>query len=507
MRAWLRAAILALLLIVAAAPAAWGETRVALVIANAGYRHVPRLTNPANDGPGVAAALRQAGFTTITVQADLDYEGLRRALQGFAAAARNADLAVIYYAGHGMEVGGTNYLVPIDAKLATDGDVQFEAVPLALAMQAVRGAHRLGLVMLDACRNNPFAAGMQMTGGSTRAVARGLTRVEPLGNTLVVYAARDGTTADDGAGRNSPFAKALIQRLPTPGLEVSLLFRQVRDDVLLATNNVQQPFVYGSLGGEPLFFVPARPTEAARPARPSVAPATGLGGGLASEVQRAVESAHGAAEQAADRAKAARDAQAQAKQAAVRAQDAVQRAVRKEPGYGILTGGGTDPAGKEVIWTYSGQVAGDRPEGYGAKNWPNGEIDEGQFIGGTMSGYVTVRLPDGTLKEGQLASDQTLLAVVTYGDGDTFQGAFTNGTWSLGVYYGGPTRFYTEKAGQWSDYLLAGFGVIRWKDGRRAEGVFRKGDLSGLGVTYDVLGNVVAQGVFEAGALKTAMSR
>lgn len=233
---------------------AWADTRVALVIGNSGYRNVAPLTNPAKDAAQVAAALKRIGFTSVDVQYDLGAAGMRAALQTFTRKAEDADVAVVYYAGHGMEVGGTNYLIPVDAALARETDLNFEAIPLGMVMDTVSSARRLKMVVLDACRNNPFSG--HMKGGGTRAIGRGLARVEPDGtNTLVAYAAKDGTTADDGSGEHSPFAVAFVKEITTPGLEVRLLFGKVRDDVYQATNKKQEPFVYGSLGGDAFYFV------------------------------------------------------------------------------------------------------------------------------------------------------------------------------------------------------------------------------------------------------------
>ncbi|HEX7946579.1 MAG TPA: caspase family protein, partial [Phenylobacterium sp.] len=238
---WLVAAVLAL----APGAPAWADGRVALVIANSAYVHAPKLPNPPNDARNMAAALRKVGFTT-TEKTDLSKRDLEAALKTFAQAARGADVAVIYYAGHGMEQGGLNYLVPVDATLASDQDVEFDTVPLDLLLRSVEGASRLKLVVLDACRNNPFLTTMQRASG-TRAIGRGLSRVEPEGDTLVAYAAREGSTADDGDGGDSPFTKALTTRMQTPGLEIRLLFGQVRDDVLASTGRRQEPAIYGSL--------------------------------------------------------------------------------------------------------------------------------------------------------------------------------------------------------------------------------------------------------------------
>jgi hypothetical protein len=229
------------------------ETRVALVIGNANYANVARLGNPISDAQTVAAALRKVGFTTVTVQSDLGVMAMRQALQNFGALAASSDVALVYYAGHGMEAGGVNYLIPVDAKLATSRDLEFEAVSLDLVLHAVEGAHRLKLVVLDACRNNPFAAQMQ---SDNRAIGRGLARIEPEGDTLVAYAAKAGTTANDGTTGNSPFATAFARDIALPGIDVRILLGKVRDDVLQATNRQQEPFTYGSLGGDQFYFVP-----------------------------------------------------------------------------------------------------------------------------------------------------------------------------------------------------------------------------------------------------------
>ena len=246
--------------VIVAAPAL-AEKRVALVIGNAVYEHAPALANTRNDAADIGAALERLGFE-VTRREDQDFDGFRRTLQSFSRAASAADVAVVFYAGHGFEVDKQNYLVPVDATLASDRDVDFEAVPLDLVLRSVEGARRLRLVILDACRDNPFVAAMSRAGG-TRALGRGLARVEPAGDTLVAYAAREGTTADDGTGRNSPYTAALLAHLEEPGLEIQMLFRRVRDAVMAATGERQEPFVYGSLSSEAFYLVaPSRPPVA-----------------------------------------------------------------------------------------------------------------------------------------------------------------------------------------------------------------------------------------------------
>jgi len=234
---------------------ALAAARVALVIGNSAYQHAPSLPNPPRDADAMAAVLRQVGFSTVEVRRDQGKAAIEAALKQFAQEARGAEVAVVYYAGHSLEQGGVNYLVPVDATLATDADVEYETVPLRLLERSVEGASRLKLIILDACRNNPFAAGMKRT-SATRAIGRGLARVEPEGDTLIAYAAREGAVASDGDVGNSPYTASLVRRLATPGLEVRILFGQVRDDVLQATARAQEPAIYGSLGGDPFYFVP-----------------------------------------------------------------------------------------------------------------------------------------------------------------------------------------------------------------------------------------------------------
>lgn len=230
-----------------------GERRAALVIGNGAYANVARLGNPANDARAVAAALRGVGFTAVRLETDLRRDALLAALKSFAAEAEGADWAVIYFAGHGIEVAGVNWLVPVDAALKTDRDVQYEAVSLDQVLGAVEGAKKLSLVILDACRDNPFAAQMRVTAAG-RSIARGLAAVEPRRGTLIAYAAKHGQVALDGAEANSPFVAALVRNLGRPGVELNKVFRHVRDDVLAATNDRQEPFVYGTLPAQDFFF-------------------------------------------------------------------------------------------------------------------------------------------------------------------------------------------------------------------------------------------------------------
>ncbi|MDE2376461.1 caspase domain-containing protein [Bradyrhizobium sp.] len=254
--------LLALTLLLVAEPAFAGK-RVALVLANSAYQNAPSLPNPVNDGAVIARTLKDAGFDVVDSRHDLPALETRRVLRDFADAARGADIAVVYYAGHGIEVDGANYLIPVDARLERDTDVYDEALSLDRVLVAIEPAKQLRLVILDACRDNPFGKTMKRTIAS-RGIGRGLAQVEPTSpNTLIAYSAKAGSTAQDGDGSNSPFTIALSKHLTTPGLDVRRAFGFVRDDVLKTTGNKQEPFVYGSLGGEDVPLVPVKAVAAA----------------------------------------------------------------------------------------------------------------------------------------------------------------------------------------------------------------------------------------------------
>jgi uncharacterized caspase-like protein len=254
-------------LVLTCQPALAGK-RVALVLGNSAYENVPPLVNPVNDAGLIADTLKGAGFDLVDFRQNLSAQQTRRALRDFADKAGGADIALIYYAGHGIEVDGGNYLIPVDAKLERDNDVFDEAFSLDRVLLAVEPAKQLRLVILDACRDNPFARTMKRTVAS-RAIARGLAKIEPNSpNTLIAYSAKAGSTAQDGDGKNSPFSTALSRHITTPGLDVRKAFGFVRDDVLKSTRNQQEPFVYGSLGGDDVALVPVPKAAASPPANP-----------------------------------------------------------------------------------------------------------------------------------------------------------------------------------------------------------------------------------------------
>ena len=239
-----------------AARDARADTRVALVVGNAKYEHADVLANTVNDAMAVSSVLKKAGFD-VDERDNLTVVEFKRAVRDFARTAANADIAVVYYSGHGVEFDGTNYLIPTDARLANDSDVEDEAIPLDRVLAATRAAKKLSLIILDACRENPF---LHLEGGmATKRVSfKGLVPLESTGtNTLVAYAAKAGSVSFDGSGANSPFTTALLKYIAEPGLDIRMALGKVRDEVLATTGNAQEPSIYGSLGGTNIFLVPA----------------------------------------------------------------------------------------------------------------------------------------------------------------------------------------------------------------------------------------------------------
>ncbi len=251
--------------------------RVALVIGNSDYRNAVKLGNPQHDAAAIGAALRNIRFESVTVLVNLAREDLLEALRAFAEIARTADWAMVYYAGHGLEINAVDYLVPVDAKINSEPEALTQGVALAEVIRATEGAAKLKLVLLDACRDNPFLAPSRKPPGpavpsaaeagkaDSRSLdqslgpAKGLSQVKASDGTLVFFAAKEGQAALDGDGDNSPFAVAMLQRIATPGVEIGKVLRLVRDDVMEATAGRQEPFVYGSLPmGEDFYFVAAR---------------------------------------------------------------------------------------------------------------------------------------------------------------------------------------------------------------------------------------------------------
>jgi Caspase domain len=253
-----------------AATQAAAERRVALVIGNGQYAHTPALPNPRNDAEDIAEALKKLGFEVMT-GFDLDQIRFARLIEDFVGAVEGADVGLFFYAGHGLQINERNYLVSTEARLESTFLVPSETIELNAIIQLMEAKAETNLIFLDACRNNPLTENLKRNLEAinrTVSVGRGLARIEPTGSdTLIAFSAAPGQEAADGHGRNSPFTASLLRHLPTPGLEVSVMLKEVAADVRKDTNNAQRPQQLSDMS-KTFFFVKGAP-EAAPPPVPA----------------------------------------------------------------------------------------------------------------------------------------------------------------------------------------------------------------------------------------------
>lgn len=229
------------------------DAKVALVVGNAAYQHTTPLANPANDAQSMAAVLTRLGFK-VTQGMDLDKQGLDRAVSEFAASLPGAKLAVFFYAGHGLQVNGQNYLVPVDAKLESPSALDFEAVRLDLVQRTMERETNTNILFLDACRDNPLSRNLARSMGTRSTdIGRGLAAQESGSGTLISFSTQPGNVALDGSGPHSPFASALVKRLTEPGEDLSQILIGVRNDVMQATENRQVPWEHSALRSRVFF--------------------------------------------------------------------------------------------------------------------------------------------------------------------------------------------------------------------------------------------------------------
>ena len=238
------------------------QQRVALVIGNSAYQHTSVLANPEHDATLIASSLRQRGFEVL-LHTNLGFQAMRRAFAAFTSkleAAGRKGVGLVFYAGHGLQVNGLNYMIPVDARIAKQADVEVEAISATALMRSIALIrNKLNIIILDACRNNPYRS-MFRSGG------RGLARMDaPIGS-MVAFSTAPGTVATDGKGRNSPYSKSLAEAVAIPGLKLEDVFKRVRNDVYRATNGAQVPWESSSIFGD--FFFSGGPSSGAAPASP-----------------------------------------------------------------------------------------------------------------------------------------------------------------------------------------------------------------------------------------------
>ena len=224
--------------------------RVALVIGNGSYRFAPQLSNPPSDAADIAQILRKLGFDVVEGR-DLDKHAMEDKIREFGHRLDRADLALLFYAGHGVQVDGKNYLVPVDAKLERPGDLTLDTIEVGQILAQMEAAKRVNLIFLDACRNNPLARSFARSLGTrSLSVGQGLAPIQSAVGTMIAYATQPDNVALDGEGRNSPFTTALLKHIATPGLEIGSVMKLVRADVIATTRERQVPWDHSSLVGD-----------------------------------------------------------------------------------------------------------------------------------------------------------------------------------------------------------------------------------------------------------------
>lgn len=260
----LRLLVLVAVLLAISSGGAWAAERVALILGNGAYRSAPHLANAPADARGIAEVLKRLGFKVFP-GIDLDRAATDELIHKFARELDDAKVAVFFYSGHGLQVSGANYLVPIDARLEHEADLDFETVPLQRIMSQLERSDRTSIVMLDACRDNPFLRRVASRSAATRG---GLAPLQGGIGTLIAYATAPDTVAMDGTGGHSPFTASLLAHIETPGLEIGQLLKKVRADVIGATDRAQVPWDHSSLVGDFYFVPPAAPQPAPSAADP-----------------------------------------------------------------------------------------------------------------------------------------------------------------------------------------------------------------------------------------------
>lgn len=479
------------------------EKRIALVIGNGSYRDSP-LRNPPQDAKLMATTLRGLGFEVIE-RINADQKAMRRAISEFGQRleqAGNKGVGLAYYAGHGIQSQGRNFLIPVNADIQGEADLKIEAVEAAEILGAMEIAKsRLNFVVLDACRNNPLAR-------SFRSTARGLVRMDAPEGTLIAYATRPGDVAVDGEGRNSPYTLALSRAIATPGLPVTELFIRVRNEVIAATGKKQVPWEEGGLTAQ-FYFAGGAGTPMAQSATTPIATSQSS---AATAEERQIEEMRWLAAEAQKKARQAHVQSVLAKEKALEAQGRARTArvegerVGTSPvnwvGFGTtITKTDGRPHGRAGEWRADGSFLG--VEINGELLW------EGEFAKG--SGLIVGYFTSGRNRESWLTTAQG----VTYGQsvynaylGDTWHSTTTRTGRFEGLYYlsgfGIKADGDTKREGRWINDELDGVGIETTKYSweatpRRYEGEFRQGQRWGRGMEFEGDGPPTQAGLWQQG--------
>lgn len=453
--------VLAIFSLTLSSPAFSVEQRVALVIGNAKYKEAP-LINSLNDANDMEAALKRSGFRVIKAL-DATQKQMNRAIAEFGELLTHDSVALFYYAGHGLQVRGKNYLIPIDAEIKSESMVRVESVDVDGVLDQLSNSE-LNVVILDACRNNPFERRASRSMG-----AAGLAQMEAPKGSLIAYSTAPGRTAADGEGRNGLYTQALLKFIQEPGLTIEQVFKNVRKEVARATRDAQMPWESSSMTGEFYFLplnrpsvalnspAPGRPLENP-PVTPAPAPA---------KVQEAIQVARQESGLATDKAAAAVLAKAQAEvppsaPAAISLPDPYAESKER-----VI---------KTETFTATGKLSLDRSSGAmtgeGVIEWTNGERYEGAMVAGKKQGKGIFTWRDGQRYDGEWADDMINgFGILQYTNGDRYEGSFKAGEpHGTGTY---TLRNGDVYIGAWVGGNKHGQGRLTWSNGDYWEGEFR----------------------------------
>lgn len=440
--------VLAVLLGGLIAQAQAAEHRVALVIGNASYRDAP-LTNPPNDARDMASALRRTGFEVIEL-IDGTQKEMNRAIAKFGERLRADSVALFYYAGHGMQVRGKNYLIPIDAQISNETSIRVESVDVDGVLDQL-GSSELNVVILDACRNNPFERRFRSMGG-------GLAQMDAPKGSLIAYATAPGKTAVDGDGRNGLFTQELLKQMQMPGLTIEQVFKNVRREVARSTRDNQIPWESSSLTGD-FYFMPAgRSTIAAIPpvaARPVVQSAPVETKAPDPETRQSTVQATPTSPAAAPAVMAKADLMP------------AKTDVPQTPKEQVIKTDTFTATGLLMLDNRTGAMTGE-----GTIQWENGDRYEGAMLAGKKQGKGVFAWRDGQRYEGEWTNDVINgRGILLYTNGDRYEGDFVNGEpHGKGIY---TLRNGDVYVGAWAHGNKHGQGRLTWTSGDYWEGEFR----------------------------------
>ena len=484
------------------------QRRIALVIGNGSYKSSP-LRNPVNDAVDVASKLKRLGFD-VTDGKDMTRKEMRSAIRAFGDNLKKGGVGLFYYAGHGMQVKGKNYLIPVGVDIQSEDEVEDEAIDAGLVMRKMeRAGNTMNMVFLDACRDNPFAR-------SFRTGSKGLAQMDAPSGSLIVYATAPGSVAADGKGRNGIFTKNLLLHLNTPGLEVGTMLRMVRVSVKKDTDGKQVPWESSSLEGE-FYFVGTGDEIVSTPQKEVPQPPGGAGKLDFGDIRRLAEVKAQWAEWQKNLSAAYKEALKYDTNTHLAASEKVQvwkrlansfsqnnpystedqlirsKAVERlkywrnykeptppvtpqqEPSYKTYSDGSI----------YEGTLVGGRMSGQGTQTWPDGKKYVGEFKSGKFHGQGTYTWPDGEKYVGEWKNDKKHgQGTYTWGSGFEWEGDKYVGEWKNNKKHGQGTNTWsdgTKYVGEFKSGNRTGQGTYTWPDGTKYVGEFKSGNRTGQG--------------------------